>query len=172
MKAVTKLVVAGPVNAGKTTLIKTLSDVPVICTNEQATDDVLDLKGETTVAMDHGICHPEAGCELHLYGTPGQRRFDFMWEILAVGADAILILVDGSDAGSLRELGHIHDHFSRTPEIPCLVGVSKRDQAGSVSLAEVAAMLDVPQAKVVAIDPRDAASAKSMLLAWLENGSC
>jgi len=166
-KRVIKLVVAGPVNAGKTTLIRSLSDVPVVCTNEQATDEVLDVKELTTVAMDHGVSYPGPDIELHLYGTPGQRRFDFMWEILAVGADGILILVDGSHPESLSELGHIHDHFSRANEVPCLVGVSKRDVPGSVSLDEVATMLDVHRDEVVAIDPRDADASMAALMGLL-----
>jgi len=166
--SVVKLVVAGPVNAGKTTLIRSLSDVPVVCTNEMATDDVTDLKELTTVAMDHGIFYPREKLELHLYGTPGQRRFDFMWEILAVGAHAILFLVDGSDPDSIEEVKYIYDHFGERITIPELVVVTKSDLPGARSPAEIAAMMGLAADHVVACDPRDSISAKAALFTFIE----
>jgi len=163
-EVVTKLVITGPVNAGKTTLIRSLSDVPVVCTNEQASDAVLDLKEQTTVAMDHGVCYPYAGLALHLYGTPGQRRFDFMWEILAEGADGIVFVVDGSDAGSLDELKYIYDHYCARIRIPFLVLVTKQDIAESVSLQHVASTLGVGAEKVKHVDVRERGSTMELLL--------
>ncbi|PJA31401.1 MAG: hypothetical protein CO187_09600 [Zetaproteobacteria bacterium CG_4_9_14_3_um_filter_53_7] len=159
-----KLVVTGPVNAGKTTLIRSLSDVPVICTNEMASDEVGALKEHTTVAMDHGICYPAEGLELHLYGTPGQRRFDFMWEILAVGANGVLFLVDGSDEQSLEELKYIYNHFGERIDLPGVVAVTKQDIAGSMQQSEVAAMLGISAEYVIPIDPRHSASSKALIL--------
>lgn len=168
-RRVVKVVVAGPVNAGKTTLISSLSDVPVVCTNEIATDDVTELKDLTTVAMDHGIFYPDENLELHLYGTPGQRRFDFMWEILAIGADAILFLVDGSDPESLDEVKYIYDHFGERITIPELVVVTRSDLPGARSPAEIAAMMGLATDHVVACDSRDAASAKALLLHFYDS---
>lgn len=167
--SVVKIVVTGPVNAGKTTLIRTLSDVPVVCTNERATDDVTDLKELTTVAMDHGICYPNQGMELHLYGTPGQRRFDFMWEILAVGAHAILYLVDGSDPESIEEASYIYDHFGERINIPELIMVTKYDLDGALSPADIAATMGVDPGDVVVCDPRDTEAAKATLFAFIES---
>nr|WP_241696970.1 GTP-binding protein [Mariprofundus sp. KV] len=166
---VVKVVVTGPVNAGKTTLIRTLSDVPVVCTNESATDDVAGMKDLTTVAMDHGICYPSEGMELHLYGTPGQRRFDFMWEILAVGAHAILFLVDGSDPESIEEVSYIYDHFGERINIPELILVTKSDLEGALSPADVAARMGIDPSHVVACDPRSTNAAKATLLSFIES---
>jgi len=161
---IVKLVVTEPVNAGKTTLIRSLGDVLVICTNEMATDKVGALKEHTTVAMDHGICYPAEGLALHLYGTPGQRRFDFMWEILAVGASAVLFLVDGSDEQSQQELKYIYNHFGERTDLPALVAVTRQDIAGSMQPAEVATMLGISVEHVVSMDPRHSASSKALLL--------
>lgn len=169
VNSVVKIVVTGPVNAGKTTLIRTLSDVPVVCTNECATDDVIDLKELTTVAMDHGICYPVDGLELHLYGTPGQRRFDFMWEILAVGAHAILFLVDGSDPESIEELRYIYDHFGQRISIPELILVTRSDVAGAATAEDIAATMGIGVSHVVVCDPRDVRSGKAALLAFIES---
>ncbi len=80
-----KIIFAGPVGAGKTTAIKSLSDIPVMTTDEDATDMTTNRKPQTTVAMDYGLLKLEGGERVHLYGTPGQERFDFMWDILTEG---------------------------------------------------------------------------------------
>lgn len=165
MKRVVKLVVAGPVNAGKSTLIRSSSDVPVLCTNEIASDDVAELKEHTTVAMDHGVFYPQPHIEIHLYGTPGQRRFDFMWEILAVGADGIVFLVDGSDPASIDEISYIHDYFLRQSALPFVVGVSRHEAAAAGSCSAIAAHLDIPAERVFACDPRSSQESKTLLLA-------
>ncbi len=161
---VIKLVVTGPVNAGKTTLIRSLSDVPVVCTNEIASDGVSDLKEQTTVAMDHGICYPTEDLALHLYGTPGQRRFDFMWEILAEGADGIVFVVDGSDARSLEELKYIYEHYSARVKIPFLVVVTKQDIVKFVSLQGVASALGISAEQVKHVDARERGPVMELLL--------
>lgn len=169
MRRGVKIVVAGPVNAGKTTLIHTLSDLPVVCTNEQATDAVVELKEQTTVAMDHGICMVDPNWEIHLYGTPGQRRFDFMWEILAVGADAVLLLVDGSDPDSVSELRYIYAHFDQRHDMPLWVGVTRSDHPASRSAAEIATMLDLPTTVVVGCDPRSRFEMATILTALIHS---
>ena len=78
-----KLIIAGPVGAGKTAAIQVLSDKGVVTTDEVASDDTKLIKKTTTVAMDYGVMILDSGEQVRLYGTPGQRRFDFMWEILS-----------------------------------------------------------------------------------------
>jgi signal recognition particle receptor subunit beta len=80
-----KIIFTGPVGVGKTTAIQSISDVPPIKTDAAAGDMTKARKSETTVAMDYGIMHLDDGEKIHLYGTPGQERFDFMWDILSVG---------------------------------------------------------------------------------------
>ncbi|RKZ90665.1 MAG: GTP-binding protein, partial [Gammaproteobacteria bacterium] len=80
-----KIIFTGPVGAGKTTAITSISDVPPVGTDASASDMTKKRKGSTTVAMDYGILKLDGGEQIHLYGTPGQERFDFMWEILTTG---------------------------------------------------------------------------------------
>ena len=91
-----KVLIAGPVGVGKTTATRSASDVPVLHTEARPTDEVGALKSGTTVAMDFGTLRLDAARTVHLYGTPGQRRFDFMWEILSSGGSGLVVLVDGS----------------------------------------------------------------------------
>ena len=75
-----KIVVTGPFNSGKTEFIKTISDIEVVSTERKITTEDRGIKAETTVAMDYGRAKLDDDT-LYLYGTPGQTRFNFMWEI-------------------------------------------------------------------------------------------
>jgi signal recognition particle receptor subunit beta len=91
-----KMVISGAVNAGKTEFIKSISEIEVVSTERRATDDTKLIKKETTVAMDFGRIAIADDLVLHLFGTPGQKRFDFMWEILSEGMLGLVILVDST----------------------------------------------------------------------------
>lgn len=99
-----KILFSGPVGAGKSTAVRTLSDIRPLLTDEVATDETAERKRLTTVAMDYGLLHLEGGEQVHLYGTPGQDRFDFMWEILQEGALGLVILVDNAARDPLASL--------------------------------------------------------------------
>jgi hypothetical protein len=92
-KQVMRIVATGPVGAGKTTLIKTISEIDVVETDRAATDDSVLLKPNTTVAMDFGRITFGPNMAVHIYGTPGQERFSFMWDILVHRAHALMLLV-------------------------------------------------------------------------------
>src|SRR5262245_30126910 len=77
-----KIVFAGPMGAGKTTAICAISDVPPVSTEVRNTDQRVCAKEATTVALDFGQLRLEDGTVVMLYGTPGQERFSFMWDIL------------------------------------------------------------------------------------------
>ena len=80
-----KIIFTGPVGAGKTTAIASISDIEPIRTDEHASDMTQKRKSNTTVAMDYGMIRLGPKEKVHLYGTPGQERFDFMWDILTKG---------------------------------------------------------------------------------------
>lgn len=102
-----KLVFTGSVGAGKTTAIAAISEVPVVTTEAKPSEaDVAHRKGSTTVAMDYGEITLEDGGKVHLYGTPGQRRFDFMCHILCRGALGIIILIDNTLSDPLADLDY------------------------------------------------------------------
>lgn len=106
-----KVLFTGPVGAGKTTAIRTLSDSLPVMTDETASDETKDRKTNTTVAMDYGVLHLDHNEIVHLYGTPGQDRFDFMWEILRDGALGLLLLVDNARPDPLEDLRHFLDAY-------------------------------------------------------------
>lgn len=106
-----KIVFSGPPGAGKTTAIAALSDIPVVGTDARATDAIAQIKERTTVAMDYGLIRLEDGVKVHLYGTPGQARFDFMAPILTRGAIGLVLLLPAPAASSLEEVGRFIKMF-------------------------------------------------------------
>ncbi|MDX9953622.1 MAG: ATP/GTP-binding protein, partial [Anaerolineae bacterium] len=80
-----KIVVTGPFSSGKTEFIQSVSEIDVVSTEKKISSRAERIKEATTVAMDFGRITIDDELILYLFGTPGQRRFDFMWEILSEG---------------------------------------------------------------------------------------
>ncbi len=128
----------GPVGAGKTQAIQTLSDIAAADTEIVATDETAQMKQFTTVTMDVGVLGLGAGDKVRLIGAPGQDRFDFMWDILLEQAKAVVILIDHSRDSRLDDLNKfVSEIESRTAglRLPMAVGVTHVDLASSPSLA-------------------------------------
>jgi small GTP-binding protein len=163
-----KIVVTGPFAAGKTTLIRTISEITVLSTERGITDDTRSRKAETTVAMDFGRITIDRELVLYLFGTPGQDRFDFMWEILGEGMLGYVLLVDASRPEALAEAAHILEAFRRMARVPFVVALNRPDAHGAMGEDHVRAALELePQVPVVACDATDKDSVKSVLLALL-----
>ena len=163
-----KIVVTGPFSAGKTTLIRTISEITVLSTEKDITDETRSRKSETTVAMDFGRITIDRDLVLYLFGTPGQDRFDFMWEILGEGMLGYILLVDAARPDSLDEAAGILAAFRKMARVPFVVGLNRADGLAPDDEQRVRDTLsldaDVP---VVPCDATDRESVKSVLLALL-----
>jgi len=132
-----KIIFTGPVGAGKTTAIGALSDVPAMKTDEAASDMTKERKGQTTVAMDYGIMKLNGEERIHLYGTPGQERFDFMWDILTQGGLGLVLLIDNSRLEPFRDLHFFLDAFREfIGRTAVAVGVTRMDEKSTPSLED------------------------------------
>ena len=88
-----KMVVTGPFNAGKTEFIQSVSEIDVVSTERKISSTAeRSVKESTTVAMDFGRITVDEDLVLYLFGTPGQKRFDFMWEILSEGMLGFIVM--------------------------------------------------------------------------------
>ena len=135
-RRISKVLVAGPVGVGKSTAVQSASDVPVLSTEARPSDETRLRKEATTVAMDFGMIRLDEGHEVHLYGTPGQRRFDFMWDILVEGSVGVIVLVDAGARPIEDDLDAYLGAFARMPgERRLVLGVT-RGAAASVSALE------------------------------------
>ncbi|MFN3471068.1 MAG: GTP-binding protein [Aquificaceae bacterium] len=167
-----KIVVAGPFAAGKTQFINTVSEIKTVKTERktQAAGEK-NVKDYTTVAMDFGKIRIDDEHELYLFGTPGQSRFDFMWEILGEGALGIIILVDSTDPSTFHEARKIINFFSSRFPVPMVVGANKQDLPNAWSPEDVATALDISEEEdipVLPVSAIDKESVKRVLLTLLE----
>jgi hypothetical protein len=163
-----KIVVTGPFAAGKTTLIRTISEITVLSTEKDITDETRSRKSETTVAMDFGRITIDHDLVLYLFGTPGQDRFDFMWEILGEGMLGYVLLLDANRPDSLEEAVGILAAFRKMAKVPFVVGLNRAEGVDSDAEARVREALELdPSVPVVACDATDRASVKNVLLALL-----
>ena len=163
-----KLVITGPFNAGKTTLIRTISEVAVVGTDRDVTDETQNVKRRTTVAMDFGRVSFASDLALFLFGTPGQRRFEVMWEILSEGMIGFVLLVHAGDQRSEEEAAHILGTFCAYADVPFVVGVTHLDEVAEPAdevLERIRARLDLPEdARMMGCDPRRKEDIKALML--------
>jgi uncharacterized protein len=123
-----KIVVVGNVGSGKTTSIKAVTEIPFIGSEAKATEkDALHRKQTTTVAMEYGIVHI-ANMKIHLYGTPGQRRFDFMADILCKGAQGMVVMIDNGSLDPLKEIDYfLNQHGNFLKNNPGIIAITHFD---------------------------------------------
>lgn len=164
-----KIVVTGPLGAGKTTMIRSISEVTVLGTERDISDHTRTDEDPTTVAMDFGRVTIDPSLVLYLFGTPGQERFDFMWEVLAEGMLGFVLVVDRSREGSFEEARAFLEAFRAYGRVPFVVAVNKHngaDPAGEIAHARKALMLE-EEVPVVPMNALERDSVKNVLLALL-----
>jgi signal recognition particle receptor subunit beta len=164
-----KMVVTGPFSAGKTEFIKTISEIDVVSTERKITDETKRVKEATTVAMDFGRITVDEDLVLYLFGTPGQKRFDFMWEILSEGMLGFIVLIDSVRPETFREARRILDVFSGYgATTPYIVAANKQDLADAWPPDDLRIALKIDRnVKVLPCVATDKESVKNVLLELL-----
>jgi hypothetical protein len=132
-----RLVVTGTPGAGKSSFVQAASQIKVIDTDKAATDDVTGIKPKTTVAFDFGRVTIGSEIELHVYGTPGQSRFNFMWDILISRAHAYLLLIAAHRPHDVPKARHIISFMNERVQIPMVIGLTHLDCPGACSAEEI-----------------------------------
>ncbi len=171
MQRIFRVVIAGPVGSGKSTLIRSISEIDVVDTDRAATDETATLKPKTTVAMDFGRLSLGENMWLHLYGTPGQARFNFMWDLLIRRAHGYVLLVPAHCPKVFREARAIKLFMQQRVELPLVVGVTHTDHPKAWDPDDIRLTLaDEEQISypTTVVDPRDPASVASSLLLMVE----
>lgn len=165
-----KIIFTGPVGAGKTTAIGAISDIPPITTDANASDMTLNRKGYTTVALDYGVLHLDDETKVHLYGTPGQERFDFMWDILSNGGIGLVLLLDNSRPNPLKDMQFFLDAFQDfLRNAPLVIGVTKTDVKQTPTIDAYADALETmgKRPPIFEIDGRSRDDVKNLVMALL-----
>ncbi len=122
-----KVVITGSVGAGKTTAIHAVSEKPPITTETAPTDGVKNIKDTTTTSMDYGS-YTQSSSKVHVYGTPGQKRFSFMSAVLTKGACGLIILITNNQDDPLKDLDHyLKNNKEFLSKKPAVVGITHLD---------------------------------------------
>jgi uncharacterized protein len=169
-----KILIAGGFGAGKTTLVGSVSEIRPLCTEESLTEESIgvddtsgvEMKVTTTVAMDFGRITISDALVLYLFGAPGQDRFLFIWDELALGAIGAVVL---ADTRRLASCFPSVDYFERRGT-PFIVAINCFEGARSYEPEEVRLALDLnPNVPLVLCDARDKESSKEALVALVEH---
>lgn len=167
MKSV-KMVVTGPFNSGKTSFIASVSEIDVVSTERKISSEIERVKETTTVAMDFGRITVDDDLVLYLFGTPGQKRFDFMWEILSEGMLGFIVMVDSSRSETFREAKSILHTFRAYAPTPYVVAANKQDMEDAWSVDDLRLALKLDRnIKMLPCVTSDKESVKAVLLELL-----
>jgi small GTP-binding protein len=163
-----KMVVTGPFNAGKTEFIRSVSEIDVVSTERRISSVSEKVKETTTVAMDFGRITVDDDLVLYLFGTPGQRRFDFMWEILSEGMLGFIVMVDSSRPETFREARSILETFRAYAPTPYVVAANKQDRNDAWELEDMRISLRLDsKVKLLSCVATEKESVKEVLLQLL-----
>jgi signal recognition particle receptor subunit beta len=170
MQAV-KIVVTGAYAAGKTSFIRAVSDIESVNTDYAVTTEAeRGLKAETTVALDFGTIAINDEITLYLFGTPGQDRFDYMWEILSEGCIGYVVLVDSCRPAHLNATQQLLARFQTITSAPFVVAANKQDDPTALPVRYIQRRLRLPvSVPVLPCTTSERASVKGVLLTLLEH---
>ncbi|MFE3453118.1 ATP/GTP-binding protein [Nonomuraea sp. NPDC059194] len=169
-----KILIAGGFGAGKTTMVSAVSETRTLRTEELLTergvgvDDVsgVSAKRSTTVAMDFGRITLSTDYVLYLFGTPGQERFWFLWDELALGALGAVVL---ADTRRLADCFAAVDYFERRGT-PFIVAVNCFEGADLFEVEEIRMALQLdPAVPILLCDARDKGSSRDMLIGLIDH---
>ncbi|QPC82204.1 ATP/GTP-binding protein [Phototrophicus methaneseepsis] len=165
-----KMVVTGPFSSGKTEFIRSISEIEVVSTDREIRKESAERaeKDQTTVAMDFGRITVDEDLVLYLFGTPGQRRFDFMWEILAEGMLGFIVMVDSSKPETFREAKSILETFRAYAPTPYVVAANKQDHPDAWAPDDLRIALRIePEVKLLPCVAKEKDSVRNVLLELL-----
>lgn len=129
-----KIVFGGGMGSGKSQAIQSISEITVFATEAFNTDEVAHSKLLTTVGIDYGEITIDDQIKVGLYGTPGQRRFSFMWSSIAQGALGAIVLIDHSAEDPFADLELYLNAFGGGSDRCVVIGVTHMDVGNHCSL--------------------------------------
>lgn len=165
-----KFVLAGPVGAGKTTALGSLSDIAPVSTEMPLSDGPMGDKTTTTVALDFAAILLDDGTPVQLFGLPGQEHFSHMRSIVMTGALGVLVLLPGDDADIAAQCAHwIRVIADIDAELPIAIGITRTDMATDFRMDTIRKVIAgrSPPVPVMTIDAREREQVSQLVRALL-----
>ena len=167
-----KIIVGGHFNAGKTTFVKTATEVQAFFTEKSVKNPKERVyKETTTTAMDFGMLNLE-GKELHIFGLPGQERFSFMWTMLSKGANGFIFLIDSTTEELWGDTLNQMEVMTKDKDVPYLFCANKQDLPEAKPLNYIRKRLslseNIPLLPCVAIDKATVIEILNILISKIE----
>ncbi|MFB8165106.1 GTP-binding protein [Streptomyces rubiginosohelvolus] len=163
-----KIVVVGGFGVGKTTLVRSVSEIRPLNTEEVMTQAGVgvDAKTTTTVAFDFGRISLNERIVLYLFGAPGQERFWFLWDRLFSGTLGAVVLVDTRRMDdSWYAIDRLEHHGT-----PFVVAVNRFDDDVAHPLEEIRQALALPEhIPMIDCDARVRTSSKNVLITLVDH---
>ena len=138
-----KVLVTGPFSAGKTTFINAISEIATVSTEENVWGDDRQIKDRTTVGLDFGKVMVSEDVQIYLFGTPGQDRFDFLWEDLLQGSHVVMLLIDRSNWRSVMAGKKFFDFYTSRTSVPLIIIANKSDLSDILTIDEIKTFYDL-----------------------------
>ncbi len=161
-----RILVIGDFASGKTEFIKNVSQQSFSTEKDITNNNEKNIKSQTTVAMDFGKVNME-DTEIHLIGTPGQERFDFMIDILKRNISGIMLIVDSSNIENIKNGAEILKKI-KLPEIPVMVGCNKQDLIDALPLEKIKDILNLEEISLVPLIAKDKESSTEFLKSFIK----
>jgi hypothetical protein len=167
-----QIAIAGSVGAGKTSFVRAISEIEVVDTERRATDETACLKSTTTVAFDFGRITLNSQQVVYLYGTPGQSRFDFMWDIIIRKVHAYILLISAHRPQDFRQSRRILTFMQQRTEIPMMIGLTHTDCEGAWEPEDIALAIglldETSRPQLAIVNANESKSVAQCLLVLIE----
>lgn len=167
------LVITGTVGAGKTTFIRSVSEMKVMDSDGNTTGNEAFLIQETSASIDFETLQFNEEMALHIYGTPSQVRFDFMWEISIERAHAYVLLIAAHRPSQFHYARRILNFMNQHAQIPMIIGITHNDCQGAWRPEDIALAFgyqgSTKQPPIVAVNAQDRESVAMALITLMEH---
>ncbi|AFZ17163.1 GTP-binding protein [Allocoleopsis franciscana] len=168
-----RLIVTGAPGVGKSTFIRSISELEVVNPNRKATERMTLLEKETTATFDFGRLKFSPDIVMHLYGPPGQAGFDFMWDLLTHRAHACIMLLAAHRPGEFSYSRRLLSFLKQRVNVPVIIGLTHIDHPEAWSMENVILALGCRDGKisppVVLVNPMEKASVAQTLTVLVEH---